>query len=143
MATEGFDCSGEESSDVESSSDDSLVEEELTFMEGEVESRERVLVRKSVRFYKSIIATALYKVCWCSRSSFVNAFVRLSIQSIFSGNLLKRLFESCVRILPLALTCQDRSTLMLIDLSICGWDMGDTFMMQRLMHVSLNTGVQC
>ena len=48
MATEGFDCSGEESSDVESSSDDSLVEEELTFMEGEVESRERVLVRKSV-----------------------------------------------------------------------------------------------
>ena len=49
MATEGFDCSGEESSDVESSSDDSLVEEELTFMEGEVESRERVLVRKSVR----------------------------------------------------------------------------------------------
>ena len=143
MATEGFDCSGEESSDVESSSDDSLVEEELTFMEGEVESRERVLVRKSVRFYKSIIATALYKVhvCWCSRSSF--AFVSLSIQSIFSGNLLKRLFESCVRILPLALTCQDRSTLILIDLSICGWDMGDTFMMQRLMHVSLNTGVQC
>ena len=49
MATEGFDCGGEESSDVESSSDDSLVEEELTFMEGEVESRERVLVRKSVR----------------------------------------------------------------------------------------------
>ena len=133
----------EESSDVESSSDDSSVEEELTFMEGEVESRERVLVRKSVRFYKSIIATALYKVCWCSRSSFVNPFVRLSIQSIFSGNLLKRLFESCVRILPLALTCQARSTLMLIDLSICGWDMGDTFMMQRLMHVSLNTGVQC
>ena len=66
MATEGFDCSGEEGSDVESSSDDSLVEEELTFMEGEVESRERVLVRKSVGFYKSIIATALYKVCWCS-----------------------------------------------------------------------------
>ena len=66
MATEGFDCSGEESCDVESSSDDSLVEEELTFMEGEVESRERVLVRKSVRFYKAIIATALYKVCWCS-----------------------------------------------------------------------------
>ena len=66
MATEGFNCSGEERSDVESSSDDSLlslVEDELTFMEGEVESRERVLVRKSVRFYKSIIATALYKVC--------------------------------------------------------------------------------
>ena len=49
MATEGFDRSGV-SSDVESSNDDNLVEEELTFMEGEVESRERVLVRKSVRF---------------------------------------------------------------------------------------------
>ena len=40
MATEGFECSDEESNDVESSSDDSLVEEELTFMEGEVQSRE-------------------------------------------------------------------------------------------------------
>ena len=37
MVMEGFDCSDEESSDVEGSSDDSLVLEELTFMEGEVE----------------------------------------------------------------------------------------------------------
>lgn len=44
MAMEGFDCSDEASSDVEGSSDDSLVVEELTLMEGEVESRERVLV---------------------------------------------------------------------------------------------------
>ena len=52
MATEGFECSGDECSDVESSSDDSLVEEEVTIIEGEVESREPVLVRKSVRFTK-------------------------------------------------------------------------------------------
>ena len=42
MATEGFECSGDECSDVGSSSDDSLVEEEVTIIEGEVESRERV-----------------------------------------------------------------------------------------------------
>ena len=56
MATEGVECSGEESSDVESSSDDSLVEEELTFMEGELQSRERVLVQKLVYFYYKAMA---------------------------------------------------------------------------------------
>lgn len=48
-ALEGFECSSEESSHVESSSS---VEEELTFMEVEVQSRARVLVRKSVHFTK-------------------------------------------------------------------------------------------
>ena len=52
MAMESFECSDDECSDVESSSDDSLVEEELTIREGEVESTERVLVQKSVRFTK-------------------------------------------------------------------------------------------
>ena len=40
MAKEGIECSGEENSDVERFSDDSLVEEELTIMEGKVQSRE-------------------------------------------------------------------------------------------------------
>ena len=56
MVMEGFDCSDEESSDVEGSSDDSLVLEELIFMEGEVESRERVLVWEMVSFYKAMVA---------------------------------------------------------------------------------------
>ena len=97
MATEGFDCSGEESSDVESSSDDSLVEEELTFMEGEVESRERVLVRKSVRFYKAIIATALYKVCWCSLIISPSSFVNASNTLVTFLAILKNINETLLR----------------------------------------------
>ena len=54
MATEGFECSGDECSDVESSSDDSLVEEEVTIIEGEVESRAS-FGAKIGTFYKAMV----------------------------------------------------------------------------------------